>query len=238
MAADAKQGPALFGPTAFQSFAFGTRRLDASGRVSLAYALDGGVRFTEEIQLPLERTLGDADIARVDGLLALLHWVAGVSYYKAALPPAVAFAGAPPGPAAAALLDALYSEGLGEFAYVNDLAALPSPSFGAGGAGAGAPAAPGTPGAAAGSGTAPTVEAPAEPRRLLVPVGGGKDSVVALEIVRRGRRWRSRCSRSATRRRSRGPRGRRRCRGCSRRGGWTPSCCASTTRARSTGTSR
>ena len=29
----------------------------------------------------------EADRERVDGLLALLHWVAGVSYYKTALPP-------------------------------------------------------------------------------------------------------------------------------------------------------
>ena len=45
----------------------------------------------------------------------------GVSYYKAAAPPAVACeTGAPP-PATAALLESLYSEGLGEFAVVNEL---------------------------------------------------------------------------------------------------------------------
>ena len=39
--------------------------------------------------------------AMVEGLLALLHWVAGVSYFKAAAPPAVAFDGPAPGPAGA-----------------------------------------------------------------------------------------------------------------------------------------
>jgi hypothetical protein len=99
--------------------------------------------------------------------------VAGVSYYKTAAPGRVVCeTGAPP-PATAALLEALYSEGLGEFAYVNRLPGLPRPRFPAGpavtGAGAGA-------GARAGAG---------DPGRVLVPVGGGKDSVVALEIVRR-----------------------------------------------------
>ncbi len=75
----------------------------------------------------------------------------------------------PPGPAAAALLEALYSEGLGELAYENRLASLPRPSF------------PRAPAAAA-----PAAPAPG-PRlgRLLVPVGGGKDSAVAIEIARR-----------------------------------------------------
>ncbi len=94
-----------------------------------------------------------------------------------------------PGPAAAALLEALYSEGLGEFAYTNALAALPRPAF-APAPGGEAPrgrVAPG-PGAAPdiskGAGDADTPAAP-PPRRVLVPVGGGKDSAVAIEIVRR-----------------------------------------------------
>ena len=69
-----------------------------------------------------------------------------------------------------ALLEALYSEGLGEFAFVNALPALPRPRF---------PPRRRRRGAARRGRAAP-------PRRVLVPVGGGKDSVVAIEIVRRG----------------------------------------------------
>ena len=106
---------------------------------------------------------------RVDGLLALLHWVAGVSYFKAALPPRISCESGPPAPAAAALLEALYSEGLGELAYTNRLDALPRPVFPRGEARA--------------VGRAPGRRRSSE--RLLVPVGGGKDSAVAIEIARR-----------------------------------------------------
>jgi hypothetical protein len=168
MAADAKQSPALFDPTRFQAFRFLDRELDARGRVTLRYGLDEEICFVEELDLPVEAPLGDEELARAEGLLSLLHWVAGVSYFKTAAPAVISCeAGAPP-PAAAALLEALYSEGLGEFAYANGLPALPRPKF---------PRVP-APDARAGAGT-PGLE------RMLVPVGGGKDSAVALEIVRR-----------------------------------------------------
>jgi hypothetical protein len=65
----------------------------------------------------------------------------------------------------ATLLEALYSEGLGELAFTNGLGALPEPKFPRGDA---------------------AVAAPARRRaeRILVPVGGGKDSIVAIEAVR------------------------------------------------------
>ena len=165
--------PALFHPAAYEAFRFVGRAIDERGRVVLRYALDDAIEFAEELDLPVAAPLSEADRARVDGLLSLLHWVAGVSYYKAAAPPAVRCESGAPGPAAAALLEALYSEGLGEFAFVNALPALPRPRF------ASSPGAPAThaPEPAGSAGSAPT--------RVLVPVGGGKDSVVALEIVRR-----------------------------------------------------
>jgi UDP-N-acetyl-alpha-D-muramoyl-L-alanyl-L-glutamate epimerase len=185
MAAGAKHDPALFDPTSFDTFHFTARELDADGAVTLHYALDDRVSFVERFQVPVPRPLSDDERAGVDGLLALLHWVAGVSYFKTALPPSVSCdAGPLPPPAAAALLEALYSEGLGELAYTNSLSGLPRPRF---------PCAPATD--APLDMAAPADEAPsmpvsasadeAPPARVLVPVGGGKDSIVALEIVRR-----------------------------------------------------
>jgi len=64
------------------------------------------------------------------------------------------------------MLEAIYSEGLGEFAFTNGLKTLPRPVF-------------------------PTREnavpdpPPRKSKRVLVPIGGGKDSAVALEIIRR-----------------------------------------------------
>jgi hypothetical protein len=174
MAADAKQSPALFDPTAFDAFRFVARELDSRGHVTLRYALDEEVSFVEELDLPIEAELSDADRGRVDGLLSLLHWVAGVSYFKVAAPPLLSCETGAPSPVVAALLEALYSEGLGEFAYTNGLAALPRPRFPLGPAPAPAPAHDD-----AGAGALQALG------RVLVPVGGGKDSAVALEIVRR-----------------------------------------------------
>ncbi|HEX5853070.1 MAG TPA: hypothetical protein VFY36_08255 [Solirubrobacteraceae bacterium] len=171
MAADAKHAPATFDPTAFGTFRFLTRELDAHGRVTLRYALDEGIFFVEEFELPIEGELSGARREGVAGLLSLLHWVAGVSYFKTALPPSVTFDADTPPPATAALLEALYSEGLGELAYTNELAALPRPRFG-------------------GNGSRDHAGAPdsEDVGRLLVPVGGGKDSAVAIEIARRSGR--------------------------------------------------
>jgi UDP-N-acetyl-alpha-D-muramoyl-L-alanyl-L-glutamate epimerase len=178
MAVDTRSAPARFDPGAFDQFRFTTRELDERGRVTLRYALDDQIEFVEIFELPLanpEQTLSDAERERVDGLLALLHWVAGVSYYKTALPPEVEFAsGTHPLPATTALLEALYSEGLAELAYTNALPSLSRPRFN-GGASATRPD----------TAVATIAQPSAIPHRILVPVGGGKDSAVALEIVRR-----------------------------------------------------
>ncbi|HTU80464.1 MAG TPA: hypothetical protein VMF09_17075 [Solirubrobacteraceae bacterium] len=193
MAADARQAPALFDPSSFQRFRFTARDLDARGRVTLRYALDKELSFEEVFELPLAdaavasgearrgdvatspaRELTGAERGRVDGLLALLHWVAGVSYFKAALPPAVELETGTPPPATARLLEALYSDGLAELAYTNGLPGLPRPRF-TGGASAARP----------GRAVAGSAQPASMPRGILVPVGGGKDSAVALEIVRR-----------------------------------------------------
>src|SRR5450631_3452053 len=160
MAAGATQPPMVFDPSAFHAFRFTAREMDETGLIHLHYALDEQISFTEEIRVPVPGTLGEAELTRVQGLLDLLHWVAGVSYYKVAAPGSVSCESGPPPPAAAALLEALYSEGLGEFAYTNSLPGPPRPRFGAG--------------------AAPAPPAPADPERVLVPVGGGKDSAVAL----------------------------------------------------------
>ncbi len=150
----------MFDPQAIRAFQFTHRSLEPDGTVRLGYALDD-IEFEETLELPAPTS----DSPAVEGLLDLLHWVAGVSYYKAAIPQhLVCETGAPPA-AAGLLLSALYSEGLGEFAVVNGLERLPQPQFPRG------------------------IEALAQPEspellRVLVPVGGGKDSCVAVEIAR------------------------------------------------------
>ena len=191
MAADASRTPLLFDPTAFETFVFLDRELHEDGLVTLRYALDDELSFTEQLRLPVPHPLGGEERHHAESLLALLHWVAGVSYFKLAAPPLVAFEGESPPGAVAALLEALYSEGLGEFAYTNRLEHLPRPRFSVAGdelAGASDPGAgsdaPGRADARAAS-SAQTGPPNPLPERVLVPVGGGKDSAVAIEIVRR-----------------------------------------------------
>jgi len=151
-----------FDPTAINAFQFTYRSIAPDGLVRLGYALDD-IEFEEQLKLPAPRFRG---LPAVEGLLDLLHCVAGVSYFKAAIPRhLVCETGAPP-PASERLLAALYSEGLGEFAVVNQLEQLPHPQFPRGV-------------------DWETAAERHEPKSLLVPVGGGKDSAVAIEIARR-----------------------------------------------------
>ncbi|MEA2231590.1 MAG: UDP-N-acetyl-alpha-D-muramoyl-L-alanyl-L-glutamate epimerase [Solirubrobacteraceae bacterium] len=166
MAVEPTQHPGAFDPARYEAFRFVARDIDGQGRITLRYALDDDVEFVEQFELPEGTRVSADDRERIDGLLSLLHWVAGVSYFKTAVPGVLRCENGVPPPATAALLEALYSEGLGEFAYVNRLTSLPRPKF---------------PSSEAVSPTASVGEL----SRVLVPVGGGKDSVVAIEIIRR-----------------------------------------------------
>jgi hypothetical protein len=102
----------------------------------------------------------------VQRALRLLHLIAGVSYYKAAVPPEIVIEGELPDAATAAFLTDLYENGLGEFAYRNGLNLRGKIRFPH--ADAPAPAAP----ALGLSGQA------------IVAIGGGKDSLVSIESLR------------------------------------------------------
>ena len=128
------------------------------------YELDGR-EFTERVTLhPSARW--HTDEARAAARLVFL--LSGVSYYKTAAPPVIDFGATALTGAEEAFLREFYLQGLGEFAYRNhlDLISL----------GLRAQRAPDQP-------SAPS--APAGPLRALVPFGGGIDSIVTVEQVRR-----------------------------------------------------
>ena len=144
----------------YQSFTTDAER----GVLSCYYSLDGR-EFTERVTLPAGprwRTEAARAAARLVFLLA------GVSYYKTAAPPVVDFGGTALTKAELAFLRDFYLQGLGEFAHRNalDLTSLrfearPAPD------------------------QAPTMPEVASQRRALVPFGGGIDSIVTVEGVRR-----------------------------------------------------
>ena len=139
----------------------------ASGVAELAYAFDEGPELVETVTIPgAPFTLDATRAAAVAQALRLLHLVAGVSYYKAAVPPRIAIDGAAIDAPTAALLEQVYLNGLGEFAYRNGLDLRERIRFPHDGT---------TPAAAPAAGL---------PERALVAIGGGKDSLVSIEALR------------------------------------------------------
>ena len=154
-----------FDPRAARTFRF-VRRGYADGVAELVYAFDDGDELVERIVFPDAPALDPARARAFDGALDLLHVIAGVSYYKAGVPGELRVETRLPDPATAAFLDALYLHGLGEFAYHNTLDLRGRIRFPEGAASA-----------------APTEPAPTS-RRTLVPIGGGKDSLVSVEMLK------------------------------------------------------
>lgn len=141
---------------------------DATGTVWLHYAVDGLAEFTETIEfgaaLPAPATAArDAFDRAIDTLFVL----AGVSYYKAWLPPVLDLGGLALEAEAVAFFAEVYREGLGEFAARSGVSLDGRLYF----EGTGAPRVE----------PAPAIELP---DRSAVLIGGGKDSLVSLEVLR------------------------------------------------------
>jgi hypothetical protein len=150
-------------------FRYGDWTVDAErGVLTCGYSLDGR-EFTERVALaPGPRWHTDA--ARAAARLVFL--LAGVSYYKTAAPPVIDLGSTALTQAELALLREFYLQGLGEFAYRNTLDLTPL-RIEARRADATTPA------------TTPASPPPSNGRRALVPFGGGIDSIVVVERVRR-----------------------------------------------------
>lgn len=139
-----------------------------TGVAELVYAFDHGPELVETVTVPgAPFTLEPARAAAVERALRLLHLVAGVSYYKAAVPGEIRIDSYAIDAATAALLEQVYLNGLGEFAYRNGLDLRGRIRF------------PFDPALA-------TAAAPALGlgERALVAIGGGKDSLVSIEALR------------------------------------------------------
>lgn len=150
---------------------FGENAFDpATGRLDLHWTLDFAGRrcpLTETFEFGPCKALTSERATAVHAAIDALHWIAGVSYWKLACRGEVAFDRRAPDAAQAAFLERVYRDGLAELAWRNGLAPPWWPAF------------PVREEAA--SGPAPELGLS---QRALVPMGGGKDSLVALERVR------------------------------------------------------
>lgn len=138
----------------------------ATGELSLRYGYEGGAEFTETLHFPMPD--GGMPKEREGALKAafdFLFFLCGVSYYKAFVPNEIIFEGPKPDAKTAKFLQDVYTLGLAEFAYENDIDIREKVSI-------------------TGAGHAPKVPSLNLTDHALVPVGGGKDSIVSIEALR------------------------------------------------------
>ncbi|MEO6969127.1 MAG: UDP-N-acetyl-alpha-D-muramoyl-L-alanyl-L-glutamate epimerase [Rhodanobacteraceae bacterium] len=163
----------------------------ADGVAELVYAFDDGPELVERVRFPHAPELTENGKAAFDAALRLLHLVAGISYYKAGAPARTEIENSAIDGVTAELLDDLYLHGLAEFSYRNGLDLRGRIKF--------LLASSSRPG----NGRDPEpwrvkpldsglrrndereVRTPALPPRILIPIGGGKDSLVAVEALKK-----------------------------------------------------
>ena len=158
---------ALPDPRQAQAFRF-VRCAYSNGEAQLVYAFDDGPELIERIVFPDARPLPENRRQAFDAALKLLHLIAGVSYYKAGVPSKIVVDGLDA--ETAAFMDDVYRHGLAEFAYHNALDVRGRIRF------------PQTNDEPKKDVAEPLQELP---RRTLVPIGGGKDSLVSVEMLQR-----------------------------------------------------
>ncbi len=139
-----------------------------TGVAQLVYAFDDGPEMTETVTVPgAPFVLEGERAAAVQRALQLLHLIAGVSYYKAAVPEQVSIDSYAIDADTAALVETVYLNGLGEFAYRNGLNLRGRFKLPVGDAQA--------------REAAPSLGLS---HHALVAIGGGKDSLVSIEALR------------------------------------------------------
>lgn len=151
----------------YERFIFESYALDQTERrIELCYSLDGKLKFTETLILPPSLKL-DMPPTELDAALFALHLAGGISYYKTYLPKTIEIASGQLSASAATFWDQLYQNGLGEFFYRNQIDFRGLIRF-----------------PALGNEKVMPNSKPRSPRRVLVPFGGGKDSLVTAEILK------------------------------------------------------
>ncbi|HLC66307.1 MAG TPA: endonuclease domain-containing protein, partial [Candidatus Nanoarchaeia archaeon] len=153
----------------YQRFVFDSYSLDQkSGEIALKYSLDDTVHFTEHLKLPPATKQVDPSV--LDRALFALHMIGGVSYYKTCVPKTIEIRSGSLTKDQAHFFHEVYEKGLGEFFFRNDidfrgLIQFPSNA----------------------EKIVPTNQKlkTKNSRRVLVPIGGGKDSIVTAELLKK-----------------------------------------------------
>jgi len=148
----------------FESFGFD----EETRQISLSYSLDGEIPFTETITLPKGVISEDVDAEAFERALFNLHLIGGISYFKTCLPKTIEIHSGDLTKEQAAFWTKVYEDGLGEFFYRNELDPNDRIHF------------------PVSTEEVPAIERSpdAVTRKPLVPIGGGKDSIVTIELLK------------------------------------------------------
>lgn len=151
----------------YSGYKFEPAKEQASFHYQIVFADGEKKDFTERVVLPQAPRQDNIPAALLEELLSGVHLMLGVSYYKLYCPPEIKL-NRPLKSYQAAFWDTVYSQGLGEFYYRNKLDPDIFPGF------------PHEESAE----PAPVFELP-RGERVLVGIGGGKDSIVTMELLKK-----------------------------------------------------
>lgn len=139
---------------------------ESSGKIILKYTYDEIYYFEEIWQLPSPPTFTDnLQKECFQKCLYYLHIAAGISYYKALLAPQISIETEDLSEDEVLFFESFYKNGLGEFSYQNNIT-LPQNIF-------------------TGSNDKKRFIDYNLPQKPLVPIGGGKDSLVSIELLKK-----------------------------------------------------
>jgi hypothetical protein len=149
----------------YQTFIFKDYRIDSSSKtLSLDYSFDDQLNFTETYRFDFEWCVpGDNPV--LDRAIQNLFFMAGVSYYKTYVAPEIVIRAGELDEISAEFFSKTYQRGLGEFFYTNQLSPDTKIEF------------------PANSDTIVSMLTN-EGEGTLVGIGGGKDSLVTVELLR------------------------------------------------------
>jgi hypothetical protein len=152
----------------YNEFVFENYRYDPLASVlSLYYRFSNGPRFEERLSFdfsPQQTTQATTDV--LDRVYRLIFLLSGVSYYKAFIPKLLICEAFELDEKTAEFLHKFYNKGLAEFAFRNELSLEGHFRFQSNSVSAALPI-------------------PLDlPRKTLVPIGGGKDSIVTVECLK------------------------------------------------------
>ncbi|MFH1444579.1 MAG: endonuclease domain-containing protein [Candidatus Peregrinibacteria bacterium] len=156
----------------YQTFIFDSHVFDPeTGKIELHYSLDDEVYFTETLLLPHPEK--PYALSPTPHALHALHLIGGISYYKTCCPKQIEIRSGNLTDEQADFWNTVYTKGLGEFFFRNQIDFRDLIHF------------PYSPLSPALSPRERVARSDGRGARILVPIGGGKDSTVTVELLKK-----------------------------------------------------